>query len=357
MVVLLEAGTANLGCAPRTMEAPKNRTGKIACATKSRFLATLGLTALCADLGYALEFERLEWLFLRRDQQLAMKGAFSGASIERFFGRNTSEIGIIVFLRKMREDEVARAGVEAFRVAKIFADSMIREMTGAREDPLLDDPGIRADLEHIQIVVRFEHKTIGVPEMDFHELGHVAEIGNNRHFRAIRAEREADGVGGVVRDLESVNIDIADREMLARLNRFERVDAFAERVRKRAAKCVHRGLRDVERSFPQAEHLRQTVAMVGVLVGDEDSVDAVDAQFDGREPRERFAFAQAAVHKESGALGLEQGDIARAARRQYGYPQADRLLPENGRAKAQSLHKRIFRMMAEGYSRVNAKRE
>jgi hypothetical protein len=59
--------------------------------------------------------------------------------------------------------------------------------------------------------------------------------------------------------------------------------------------------------------LWKAVAVVGVFVGDENAVDAINAQFDGREPRESFAFAEAAVHKESGALRLEQGDVARAA--------------------------------------------
>jgi len=33
-------------------------------------------------------------------------------------------------------------------------------MAGAAEDALLDDPGIRADLEHVEIVIRFENQAI-----------------------------------------------------------------------------------------------------------------------------------------------------------------------------------------------------
>jgi hypothetical protein len=50
-----------------------------------------------------------------------------------------------------------------------------------------------------------------------------------------------------------------------------------------------------------------------MLVRDKDAVDAVDAQLDSRETRERFAFAEAAVHEESGPLSLEQRNVARAA--------------------------------------------
>ncbi len=61
-----------------------------------------------------------------------------------------------------------------------------------------------------------------------------------------------------------------------------------------------------------------------MFVSDEDAVDAIDALLDGGKPRQSFALAQAAVHEKSGALRLEQGDVARAARRQNGNPQADR---------------------------------
>ena len=177
----------------------------------------------------------------------------------------------------MREDKVASTGVKTFRVAKIFADGMIRKMAGARENALFDNPRIRADFEHIQIVIGFEQQTISVAQMNFHKLGHVAEVGDERHLRAVGAEGEADGVGGVMRNLKCVDIYIANREVLAGLNSFECVEALAERVRKRAAKGVHRRLRDVKRRFPETEHLRKTIAVVGVLVSDEDTVDAVDA--------------------------------------------------------------------------------
>jgi hypothetical protein len=64
-----------------------------------------------------------------------------------------------------------------------------------------------------------------------------------------------------------------------------------------------------------------------VFVGDEDAVDVLDGSLDRREPRQRFALAKTGINEESGPLGLQQRDIARAARRQNGYPQADRFLP------------------------------
>ena len=108
------------------------------------------------DLIYRLEFERLEWNILCRNEQFAVKRAFCRAAIECFFRGKARKIGIVVFLRKMRKDKVPRAAVKSFRIAKIFADGMIREVPGARENALLNDPRIRPDFEHIQIMIRFQ---------------------------------------------------------------------------------------------------------------------------------------------------------------------------------------------------------
>jgi hypothetical protein len=134
----------------------------------------------------------------------------------------------------MREDEIACSGVKAFRIAKIFADGMIREMPGAAEDALLDNPGIRSDFQHVQIVIRFEKQTIGVAQMNFNELGHVSKIGDERHLRAVRSEREADGIGSIVWNLKRVDINIADGEMLAGLNGFHAAQTLPKPVGQRA---------------------------------------------------------------------------------------------------------------------------
>jgi hypothetical protein len=114
--------------------------------------------------------------------------------------------------------------------------------------------------------------------------------------------------------------------MLAGVNRLDAAEPLAEGFRKNALHGIYGGFGDVERSFPEAEHLWEAVAVVGVLVGDEDTVDVVDGSFDGSEAGQRFAFAQTGVNEEAGPLGLKQRDVARAAGSQYGYPQADRFL-------------------------------
>jgi hypothetical protein len=74
--------------------------------------------------------------------------------------------------------------------------------------------------------------------------------------------------------------------------------------------------------------------MIRMFVSNQDAVDALDVLLDRGKPRQRFALSKATVHKESGSLRLEQSNVARAAGRQNGNPQADRSLLVTARKPA-----------------------
>jgi len=255
----------------------------------------------------ALQLKRLERNALGGDEKFAGEGGFGRSAAESFFGANAREIGIVVFLRDMREDEIARTGIEAFGIGQEFADGKIRKMAGAGKHALLDDPGIRTDLEHVEIVIRFEDEAIGLAKMDFDEFGHVAKIGADGDFGAVGAEGETNGIGGIMRDSEGVDVNVTDGEALPGVDGFNAAETLAESVRKDAMELVHGGFSDVERGFPDAEDLREAVAVVGVLVSDEHGVEAVNVAFDGGEAGKGFAFSEAGVNEDAGAFGFEQG--------------------------------------------------
>ena len=271
---------------------------------------------------------------LRGDEQFPSERGFSGAAVQGFFGGEAREMGIVVFLGNVREDKIARAGIETLGIGEEFADSVIRKMPGAGEHALLDDPGIWADFEHVEIVIGLQDEAIGLAEMDFDELGHVAKIGADGNLGAISAEGEAEGIGGIVRDSEGVDDDIANGKTLPGVDGFDAAEAFAEGFREDAAKLLHGGLGDVERRFPEAEDLREAVTMVGMLVSNEHGVEAVEVAFDGRESGEGFALAKAGVNKDAGGFRFEQRDIARTARGEDGNAKADKKTPsKNVQAK------------------------
>ena len=142
--------------------------------------------------------------------QRAAKGEFAGAAAEGFFGGDADDVGIVVLLGDVREDQMARAAVENFGVGKKFADDCIRKMARAAHHALLDEPRVRAHLQHLEIVIRFENQEIGFAQMVLHKLRQIAEIGDDRDFHAIRAETVADGIGGVMRNRERIDFDIAN---------------------------------------------------------------------------------------------------------------------------------------------------
>src|SRR5712692_855927 len=91
--------------------------------------------------------------------------------------------------------------------------------------------------------------------------------GRMRCFRS-----EADGIGGIVRDGKGVDLDVTDAKVLPGVNGFDTVEALSEGFGKNALHLAKGRLGGVKRRFPESQHLRQAVAVVGVLVGDEDAV-------------------------------------------------------------------------------------
>ena len=126
--------------------------------------------------------------------------------------------------------------------------------------------------------------------MNFHKLGHVPKISNQRHLGAFTAKRETNGVDGIMRYRESVHFDITNHEALAGVDGFYASDAFAKSFGQTATQRIQSGLRNIQRCFPERQHLRQTVAMISVFVGDKDAVEVIDGHFDGGESRESLAL-------------------------------------------------------------------
>jgi hypothetical protein len=125
-----------------------------------------------------------------------------------------------------------------------------------------------------------------------------------------------------------MDIDITDRKALASLDRFYAAKALAKRVGKHAPQRLHGRLSHVEWGLPESQDLRQAVAMVAVLVSDEDGVETVNLSANGGEAGERFALSEAGVHKDAGAFSFEQRQIARATGRENGDAQTYGTLPK-----------------------------
>jgi len=154
--------------------------------------------------------------------------------------------------------------------------------------------------------------------MHFYQFRHVAQISDDGHLDAISAEREANRIGRIVRNRKGMHIDIADGEVLPGVDCFYAPQALFQPVWQRAFEGIKRLFRNVERRFPDSQHLWKAIAVVGMLMSDQNSVELLDRDITSRQARQRFSFAKAAIHQKSGVLRFKQRDVARTAGSQDG---------------------------------------
>jgi len=256
--------------------------------------------------------------------QRPAKREFIGAAAEGLFGGKAGEVRIVILLGEVREDEMARMAVKNLRVAQKLADHGIRKVPGAAHHALLDKPWIGPDLEHIEVVVRFEDQKIGFAQMMLHQLRHIAQIGDDSYLRAVATKGVAHRIGCVMRDGEGIDFDVANLKALARVNVLDALHLLHRPFGIHFQDFRMGGLRKIGGAIEQARQLRDPAGMVGVLVGDQDRVDTL-----GLLPAQRFQAAQqfllakSRVNEEGGVLRFEQRAVARAAGSQNGDPERD----------------------------------
>src|ERR1039458_7603553 len=129
------------------------------------------------------------------------------------FGGEQGELGSVVLLREVAEDDVGCAAVVV--VGEEFGGGVVGEVADAGEGALLDRPGVGAVLEHLEVVVGFEQEHVDALEGPLDVGRHVPEVGGDGHADGLGTGREdeAAGVGGVVGNGEGRNGDVADGEV------------------------------------------------------------------------------------------------------------------------------------------------
>jgi hypothetical protein len=257
------------------------------------------------------------------DQQLAAKGGFAGAAAQGLLGADFGHPGVVVDFREVGQHQIARAAVEGFRIGEKVTYRLIGEVSGAAHDALFHVPGIGADLKRLHVVIRFQDQAIAIAEVLFHQFRHVTEIGHQREFQALGAKGEAQRIDGVVGDAKGRDFDIADAESVARFDEFDVLEAARVTFGK-----ITQGFgvgfgAEVNGSAPGGQQRGQAADVIGVFVGDDDAVEAVNRIRESGQAPQRFALSQARVHQQARPGSLQQGAIARTARRENAHAKAD----------------------------------
>ena len=209
----------------------------------------------------------------------------------------------------MAQDERAHGCVEV--QADEVGDGIVRQVADAAHHALLDGPGIGADFQHVDIVVRFEQKQVHRTQVEPYGIGDVAEVGDQAGLEAVAAEAEGHGVGGVVGDGEGVDFEVADDDAGAGL---KGLDSGV------AAVPVDGGGGQIGQENGNAQGLGddgKAGDVVGVLVGDQDGVDAVEFLAEGGQAATELAAAEAGVDEQARAAGGDQGRVSGTSASEY----------------------------------------
>jgi hypothetical protein len=170
-------------------------------------------------------------------------------------------------------------------------------------------------------VIGFEQQDVGAAEMKTDGVGDVAEVGGDRNLDPFGAERIADGVGGVVRDGEAGDVDIADGEAGAGLKEFELRSELAP---------IDGGRGEAREIDGDAEFFGdglETVGVIVMLVRDEDGGELFGRDTRGGEAFEGLLAGEASIDEEAGSLGGNESGVAGARGSQDGNFNYGDLLP------------------------------
>ena len=130
-------------------------------------------------------------------------------TLERFADDGLGECGAVAVAA-----EVAEVEVPEFRCHDFAGERgcrVVGEVAMPAEDALFGGPrAAGVVLQHLYIVIGFEHEDMGGAHAFDDEVGGMAEIGEEADVPRGGAQEEADGIVGVVRHAESVDREVAE---------------------------------------------------------------------------------------------------------------------------------------------------
>ena len=136
---------------------------------------------------------------------------------------------------------------------------------------------------------------------------YIAQVGGEPEFKALRAEAVAYRIGGVMRYCEAADFNIPDCEARASLKLLNlRIKLFPGD----SWRCQ---VRHVYGNIQLLGNQRKTGNVVGMFMGDENTVQILRALADAGETLESCLPAQARINKDARPLGSDERGIARTA--------------------------------------------
>lgn len=119
------------------------------------------------------------------------------------------QVGFVAFAAEVREEQMAEAA--AHDVGGAVGGGLIRQMAVPAKNPLLQAPGPAGTvLQHLHIVIGFQHEHIRLTDALGDDARDVAEVGGKADVARSGAQEEAHRVLRIVRQRERLDREVAD---------------------------------------------------------------------------------------------------------------------------------------------------
>lgn len=228
-----------------------------------------------------------------------------------------SQLGRIVFPAEVAQENI-------FEPAMVMGGEEIggigvAQMTRPRDDAFFQVIGIRALLQHLHIVVRFENQAMSLLQVTGHAVGNTAQVGGKHKTTPARLDAVADIIGPVVRHFKSGNGKIAYRKR----NIFENGTAYRVYLLRHAITTVHtveNRLRRVHGNAALLSHVTGSFDVVGMVVGDTQADNRFKSNAVGRQRLFYLPCRYARIDKNAVTVGTQIVTIPAAAARQTHKP-------------------------------------
>lgn len=266
-----------------------------------------------------LQFQRGARRILAGD----LHGDVGGANVVELFGHDfLGELGFVALAAEVGQVEVAQFG--GHDLGGGFGGGDVGQMAVTAEDTLLEAPGTAGTvLQHLHVVIGFEHKDVGGADTVEHQFGDVAEVGGETEIAGGSANEIADGILGIVRDGKGFDGDIGEFKGVASvedvpvdpgmpdIRGFEgEIGFLAPFLLEGPDGGVLGGAIAIDGDVKFVGDTEQTADMVGMFVGDKDGGKIFRGTANGGEALADLARREAGIHENTGAIGFDIGAIA-----------------------------------------------
>ena len=245
-----------------------------------------------------------------------------GADVVELLGHDVlREFGFVALTAEVGEVEVAQFGGHDLRGG--FGGGNVGQMAMAAQDALLEAPGpARAILQHLHIVVGFQHQDVGGTDAVEDEFGGVAEVGGKPDVRGGRAQQISHGILGIVRNGKCFDGEVGEFEGVtggekSPVNfRFPSVGGLEGEIGFLAPLGFERpdggvlgGAVAIDGDMKFVGDAEQPADMVGMFVRNENSRKVFGCAADGGEALPDLTRGESGVHQHAGFGGLNVGAV------------------------------------------------